>query len=421
MQAANYEYRIADTNDRIPPTMVQEFSIRSSIHTSYPVGELLIQDPEGRLLSDLMIRPGSILQITAIDNTDGFVGNTYPLAPMVIVGIENAEDDTDLHLVTLNSELDSRTGALGGYVRVHLAHPWGIFTSWRNQGYTKTPISDIVRSLIDDPARGFSFEHVDIGSTDDGTDGPNRYKLQESEAAFIARKLLPYATIDSSAVYSFVNERHEFFFQSFKYLYDQDATISIVPAVSELTQAGAAMNLQDLENIHHLSEGRWFIGNQFKEQLGTIKKLMYVDDSESHLSYRILAAYHASLPGYSLLKKGFVDSTLALASEVYPFRSFADSVRLSLNRNSIMNEFFEISVTTTPCFEVGAVGYPAQLRLVESNPNRSHWANGKWLITQSEHGMRNGEKFSKLRLSRPAVDSLPGDLNAEEFYKLSKG
>lgn len=414
MQSTKFEFQIADTGERISPTSVEEFVVRSSIHTSYPTGELLLQDPEGKLLSELMIRPGSVLQIAGIDSNF----STFPLTPMIIVGIENVESGNDPKLIMLNDELAGRTGALGGYVRVHLAHPWGVYTSWRNRGFTKTSISDIVKEIIEEPSRGFVFEKTDIGDSDDGTDGPNRYKLQESEAAFIAHKLLPYATIDSLAVYSFVNELNEFFFQNFKYMYDQDPKISLVPPFDEAMQAKSTIGFDDLENVHQFTDGSWFIGNQFKEQLGAIKKLIYVDDSESRISYRMLAAYHSALPGYTLLKRGFVDTTPALMSERHPFRSFSDSIRLALNRNSIMNEFFEVSVTTTPCFDLASVGYPVELRLVLSDMDKAHWANGKWLITQSEHGYQGTEGYSKLRLSRPAIDSLPDELDAGDFYRV---
>lgn len=418
MQSNLFEYRLADTNDQIPASAVVDFKIRTSIHTSYPTGELLLEDPEGRVLSELMIRPGAILQIVAISNETELAGSTYPITPMVIVGVENADNENDLQMTVLDGQLASRTGALGGHVRVHLAHPWGVYTDWRNRAFTKKTISDIVTEIANEEARGFQFEAVDVGATDDTADGPNRYKLQESEAAFIAHKLLPYASIDSSAVYSFVNEKHEFFFQNFPYLYDQDPVISIVPAIQESASEDSAIELEGLENLHYISDGHWFIGNQFKNQLGALRKLIYIDDSESRVSFRILTRYRASLPGYTLLKKGLIEGAVALSAETHPFRPMSDGIRLAMNRNGIMNEFFEISVTTTTCIDVAAVGYPAELRLVESRPNQQHWADGKWLITQSEHGLTNGQTYSKLRLSRPAIDALPDALDPQEFYRV---
>jgi hypothetical protein len=293
-----------------------------------------------------------------------------------------------------------------------------VYTSWRNAGFTAKSISDIVNSIISDDTRGFSFDNTDIGETDDSADGPNRYKLQESETAFIAKKLLPYATIDNSAVYSFVNEKHEFFFQSFKYLYDQDSTISIVPNAQELSGMPNIEEIMKLKNKHDIVDGKWFIGRDFKEQLSAIKKFMFIDDSESRLSYRILARHLSALPGYTLLKKGFVESAVALGSDVHPFRSFPEGARLGLNKTSIMNQFFEINTTTTMCFDVAAVGYPAQLRLTAAGEGKVHWANGKWLVTESEHGLIEGTTYSKLLLSRPAIDKLPDEINADEYYKV---
>jgi len=413
-----FEFTIPDTGDEIPSSVVREFVIKSSIHTSYPTGHFILEDPDGRILSELMIRPGSIIQVNQIF-LDREEDNVFPFSPMVIVNVQNIDNEDDLQLVLQDQEIDARTGALGGYVRIELVHPWGLFTSWRNQAYTNKTISDIVTDIMNDTSRGFEFSNIDIGETDDDTKGPNRYKLQESEASFIARKLLPYASIDTAAAYSFVNEKNEFFFQSFIYLYNQDDVVSFLPLHQELTQGGEDVpDISGLKNIARIREGHWSVGNYFREQLGAIKKFMYVDDSEGHLSYRLLSEYRSPTPGRTLLKENFVQSAIALASEIHPFRPFEDGVRLARNRDGIMNQFFEIGVETDDCmFEVASVGYPAQLRLVQADVEKPHWANGKWLITQFEHGLKEGRDYSKARLSRPVIDSLPDSLRAEEFYK----
>lgn len=411
------EIRVLDTGEQLPITAVQSFRILSSIHTSYPIGEIILDDTEGRVLSMLMLRPGSTIQIIAMSTDVATEGEMYFFAPMIIVGIENI-DQNEVQVIHERTGAAPRASSLGGSIRIHLAHYWGIYTNWRNMGYSNKTISDVVNSLIKDKTRGFEFTETDIGETDDSADGPNRYKLQESETAFIAKKLLPYATIDNSAVYSFVNERHEFFFQSFKYLYDQDSTISIVPNIQEIGSLPNAEDVMKLKNKHDIVDGKWFIGRDFKQQLSAIKKFMFIDDSESRLSYRILSRHLSALPGYTLLRKGFVESAVALGSDVHPFRSFPEAARLGLNKASIMNQFFEINVTTTMCNDVAAVGYPAELRLATSQSDKTHWANGKWLVTETEHGLIEGTTYSKLLLSRPAIDQLPDEINAEEYYRV---
>lgn len=423
------QFRLEDENDQIPVAAIKAFHLYTSIHTAYPSGYLVIDDPDGRLLAYLAIRPGSLLVVRVIDESEGntldAAQNTttespaYNLTPLVVVGIENTDDD-DLELQMMNDIEDTKSiGTLGGQVRVHLAHPWALYSDWSTHGYVKRPISEIVREIVQNTSgRGFGFASLDIGTTDDGTDGPTRYKLQESEASFIKNKLLPYALIGDQPVYSFVDEMNNFHFQSFSALYENnDPEITLIAPLADAAYSNDL--LVDAKNPHSITDGFWFIGRNFKDQLPVLKHHIYIEDSESQVSFKALSRYRAPVPGYTLLKKAFVAGTDSLASHRIPFRFFTDGVRYERSRARVMNEFFEIAVETTMCVDRAIVGGTAELRLLGLEPGETHWANGKWLVTATEQISREGAAVTKLLLAKPAIESLPDILNPNDYYQLT--
>jgi len=431
MRSTILNFRIEDDKELIPLAVIKSFTIYSSVHSTYPLGELILDDNEGRLLSELAIRPGSVLLVEAVDEDENttmgaVTGATGPapsasyfFCPMVIVGLENTDEKTQEEMML--DDGGGRTSTLGGQVKVHLAHPWSVFSNWANNAWEGgTPISAIIDEIVKNSDRGFSFANYNIGATDDGAGGPSRYKLQESESEFIVRKLLPYASIDKAPIYSFVDERNSFIFQNFANLYNETPEFSIVPPSQEAIKEEGL--LAGAIKVHEIVEGYWYLGRNFKDQLKILKKKLYVEDSDTQVSFRAGSNYKSPIPGYTLLKKGLISGIDATSSDIVPFRAFSDGVRLSVNRNSVMNEFFEIGLTTSLCMEVGSVGKTVDLRLLSTQgmgdgEQTPHWANGKWLITASEHFMKEGQTFSKLLLARPAIN-LPDELNPDDYYKL---
>ena len=438
MRSSTLNFRIEDDQELIPLAIVKSFKIYSSIHSSYPIGELILDDKEGRLLSELAIRPGAVMRIEAIDEDGNTTiaalnGNTSPsdspsyyMTPMMIVGVENPEEDDNIEFMMME-DTPGRTSTLGGQVRVYLAHPWAVYSDWKNKAWKEgTQISKIVKEIVQQSTgRGFAFSGFDLPKSEtDDTKGPPRYKLQESEAEFITRKLLPYASLGKQPMYAFVDEQNKFHFQTFENLYnDNEPELSLVPPLTEAVREGESL-LSNAINPHEILDGNWYIGRKFKEQLGVIKKNLYIEDSDARTSFKALSRYRTPIAGSTLLKKGFLSAVDITSSEVIPFRFFGDGVRLSANRNRVMNEFFELSLITSLCFNQAAIGKTVDLRLLstqghmdDSEDSPQHWANGKWLVMETEHFLMEKRPYSKLLLARPAIE-LPGSLDPSEYYIL---
>ena len=149
-----------------------------------------------------------------------------------------------------------------------------------------------------------------------------------------------------------------------------------------------------------------------------MKKKIYLEDSNNQLNFVAKLPYAPSIPGYILVKKEFVDNIDATDSAVYPFRNFEDAVRLNVNNNAIMNEFFRMSVVVNFSPDLAIVGQTLQVNLAGYETTELHWMSGKWLVTGTEHYVKDSRYYTKYFLCRPALNNLPTSINPESLYKV---
>ena len=394
MENAKVSFYVTDEKFEIPFTTVSSFTLYSSIHSSYPFGEIVLDDPEGKYLTYLGIKPGNIINIVAtpiFEIDDPLViskSKEVYVTPMRVVSLKNPDVN----------ETDGKISSLGGKVTLNIAHPWAIFSDYSNRSFSKK-CSQIIREVIQqgNNKRGFKFEALSIDDSDD-TGAVVRYKLGESEAKFIHSKVLPYTTINKMPAYSFIDEIGVFHLHNFKKMYDQTPLMLLIPPIREgfgglLTDADAS------KSIHQLLNGSWDIGSEFKNQFGNFKKTVYVESSSDRVTFLAQMPYYPSIPGYVLVQNSLIEDVSAasgsITSNILPFRDFEDAIRLDVNSNSIMDEFFQIKVTTTLAIDVVQVGSPIELRLMgepyATDSKKTHWANGKWLVTRAKHFSIDGK------------------------------
>jgi hypothetical protein len=395
--------------ESIPDVSVKSIKVFASIFSSYPGAEIIIDDPEGRFLSALYTKPGANITIAAQSGGVETSSNSPVLTfcPFRVIGISNKG-------VLLTDNEMVQLGSLGGDYVIHLSHPWAMQSDWSNHAY-RAKASEIVRKVVSGSNRGFAFTKITIDPTDDAGN-ITRYKIGESEARFIHMKILPYATIDKQASYSFVDELGGFHLRSFLRMYNQEPKIAILPPRSD-----AVATLWDEKSTIEqmpLYDGAWWIGRKFLEQIGNFKKVIYVEDSLSQISFVANLPYQPAIPGYTLMKKEYVDNVKVTDVSIYPYRNFEDAVRLNVNNNGVMNEFFQVSVTVDFAPDLAVVGQTALLRIAGYETTKDHWMNGRWLVAGAEHFQKDGRYYSKYLLSRPALNSLPADVNPETLYKV---
>jgi hypothetical protein len=406
---------------QLPAANIRKFKIFASIFSQYPTGELILADPDGRILSNFAIRPGTILRIVATDMSAAMAPGATPAAAtpevpftrMIIVGVENRDREDDPGIEPLEG---AKTGPLGGNITVHLAHPWAVLNDNSNHAYQKR-VSEIIKGIATSAVRGFSFDGANIRTTDD-SGAIVRYKLQETESEFILNKLLPYATINSHASYAFVDERNVLNLQSFLTMYNQDPKLVIIPPMQDAqTQSSLMLDFVKTPGLRHsFVEGAWFLGRSFQEQMPMLKRKIYIENIADHVTFVANTYYHSVVPGYTLIRKDFVASIDTSEAVVFQHRNFEDALRLNSNILGVMNEFFEVSVTIPLAIDVAQVGKTAILFLMNSDPSQPHWANGKWVIVAAEHFEKDGVYFSKLLLAKPSIPGLPTAIEDPEKY-----
>ena len=402
---------------QIPDVSIKSFSLSASIFSSFPGSELVLNDPEGRFLAALGVKPGNLIGILAAPGGQGEIQPTSPstfaFCPMRVVGINNPG-------VFKSFSDQAQLGSLGGDFRLQLAHQWILQSDWSNHAYAGKN-SSILNSLITQGKRGFAFPSVSIDPSDDAGDIV-RYKIAESEAQFIHRKILPYTTIQKQASYSFVDEVGGFHLHSFESMYNQPVSAIILPPFTDAASTSLYNPSARVPQLYTY-DGGWWIGEKFMEQLGTFQKRVYVENTDPSVGLSFVAKlpYHSTIPGYTLMKNDFIQSVALNGTDaaVYPFREFEDVLRLNINNNGIMNEFFQLSVTVDFVPDIVRVGSTVQVKLAGIDTTKDHWMNGTWLAIASEHFLREGRYYSKYMLARPAISSLPSNIDAASLYNAS--
>lgn len=407
---------VDDEGFEIPFESIKTFRIISTIQSSYPYGELILDDPQGRYLATLAIRPGNIIRIVVVPqyykNAELIADETQAVtfSPMRVVSVENKS----------NSDAETRAfiGSLGGEITIKMTHPWELFSDYTNRSFMKK-CSRIIRELLENPKRGFEFKasEIHIDESDDvGT--IIRYKLGESEAAFIQQKILPYTTINKLPAYGFIDEKGAFHLHNFKDMYGQDPKGILVPPFTE--GQGAILPQEDKNlQIQQILDGSWGIGRKFTQQLGNFKKTILVDAPDIKTAFKAQMLYSSSIPGRVLLKQAYLDAMASGVAvvNILPFREFEDAIRLDVNSNSIMDKFFQIEVITTIAVDVAVVGMPIKLVLATNKGGDQHWASGKWLVTRAIHFALDGKYYSKLYLAKPALEKLPSNIKPEQLFQ----
>ena len=408
-------YIVDEDNFQIPDVSIKEFRLYSSIFSSFPGAELTIDDPEGKFLAAVAVKPGNLIMIPcAPGEVNGVQTSTdavISLGPFRVMGVNNPGSQK-------SENEQTQLGSLGGDYKIQMAHPWAMQSDYTNHAYKKK-LSDLVKDMATNDARGFTFPTITVDPSDDaGT--IIRYKIAESEAHFIHQKILPYATIDKQAAYSFVDELGNFHFRSFARMYAQDPKLVILPPYTD-----AASTLYDPKSKLtqlYVYDGGWWIGRKFLDQLGNFKKKVYVENPHPDVNLTFVATtpYQSSIPGYTLMKKEFIDSIVGgTDGSIFPFRSFEDILGLNANNNSSMNEYFQVATTVDFAADLATVGTTVQLKLAGIDPEKDHWMNGKWLVVATEHFLKEGRYFSKYLLSRPAIDKLPENIDSASMYNIN--
>ena len=203
-------------------------------------------------------------------------------------------------------------------------------------------------------------------------------------------------------------------------MYNQPASAIILPPLTDAASSSLYNSTTKTPQLC-IYDGGWWIADKFIEQLGNFQKRIYAENANPavRLSFVAQLPYKSSIPGYTLIKKDFIDSVALNGTDaaIYPFREFEDVLRLNINNNSAMNEFFQLSITVDFSPDIVHAGSTVEVKLAGTDASKGHWMNGIWLVTASEHFLREGRYYSKYMIARPAIGSLPSSVDAASLYK----
>jgi hypothetical protein len=418
MKSVKFFFTLPEEGVTIPSTAVSKFQLDSSIEESYPRGFLQVDDPQGTILEKMYLKPGTKLLVSAQESAvqgeeEAKVKN---FGVYVITGLR-----TDPAARFEDATIQSPS-SLGSEIIVEFAHPWALFSDYASHAY-KGKIGDIVDRIISSSKRGFTFAGIFIASETDDDGSITRYKINESEQSFIHNKLLPYATIDKQPVYSFVNEKGEFYLTNFKRMYDLEPLAILLPPVQEVV--GTLYDeVQDKQKaIFHYFDTWWQLGEDFEKQMRVIKRWVQLENSADKITFRGLMPYIPPIKnGSILLRKSTIANVEGTDAANIPHRDFLDGLKWMVNDSRKMDSYFTATVVAPFNADLASVGYTVDWRIPSAeDPTTKHWLSGKWLVVSSRQVMNDKSNyFSILTLAKPAItddaENFPDTLNPQDLY-----
>lgn len=399
---------------RLPEDLVVNFSIGASLDTGFPVGELYLDDSDGKILNGLLVAPGDLFYAMSASSSSKITEST----PLLVVGIDTIEDDGS---ITGNSAPRSLAGTYSGLIKLTLAHPWVALNNSSNEAYKGTT-TEIITSLITNARKRSKLPLIigDLGKQVqvDQNEVLIRYRIDKSEIKFIIEDLLPFTTINAKPCYFFIDDIGKLNLTTFDIMFKKPSKVVFIPPMNQLGVEGFVLpKKKEKEQFVEVVDVKLKIGANFTKQILRLKQNFRVVDSITNTTLKLNHFAKPQNDGIVLIKKQFLADASGTKSTSYDYRIAKEYLFKQTNTVKELDKFLEVEVITAYCFSAVCVGDTATLNLFAKFG--SAWANGKYVVSETNHYKRGSKLFSKFTLIKPTIDldELKNEMGIKEFSK----
>ena len=411
----------------IPIDAIKKWHIANHLDDGLPYGYVDFQDRTGDLFAAFEhFQVGASVDITVVNlaNMQKRVFPTYR-----VLKIEN--------------DFAIDTSWMAGVVRIWYGHPWFLYKDMTNHAYKPKNIGEQIKDILKDETRGIKFNDErpapppnndfpqlytdDMDKNFDRTDDTGkftRYKIAESDWDFIKNKLLPYTAIGQLPAHFYTDDSNDMFYlKSFRNLYKQKPKIVFHQKEEVLQEENNLKRLQDniRNNNIDLNTGHFIIqsANMVINDFNLIKEIypsFYIENLEMTTflkGSKRLANKLRPRSGVSFGNVLPIDAVLASSingtdAKLIHNRQLIDGLFLLFQTSKELDKMFSLNVVTYFNGHVITVGNTAEIFLAPvemPNGKKTHWMNGKWLITGVEHFMADNNPrliFTNTTIIRPS-------------------
>ena len=386
----NLTYMVLIDGEPYGNDLISGVEITYDINTHLPFGLITLADNNGDRLAKMEFMIGSTVEVKILSpNSGAFV---FPI--MVISKL--------FHDTTVTPQ------DFGGSYQIMIEHPWMLSLDYTPHAYAPAKVSDIVRNILEDDARGKSYKGktVNIADTDDTGRIP-RYKTETSDYEFIINSLLPMAVIKGQPAYFFYNTRGQFNFISIQELYKEQAE-------AVLTSMELASNIKNLDKtVNSTLSKRAVLASDFSILIGGGSRIpllrglrpkidldtmtgKYLSGIKSPTAVLTTAVGKNSGNKIPVLASTILDNkpTDELSSSN---KLWDDQVALAINSGRKLDSMFRLECVVGPDISNAiTIGSVVQFMLpekslydavLEEEELKSHWLVGKWVVQQLKYNI----------------------------------
>jgi hypothetical protein len=421
----------------INETMIDSLSIKHSIYDAIPTASVTISDKGGTQLGEFVMPYGSFFETVIVDygskdaqlKPDG----KYKSNPHTSEGYDPAAY-VKVHDWTLIGAIDDSSidvKMIQGKLTYIFAHPWFVYRDVLNHAYPPMRTDELVKKVLKEGVRGYPLlDPIDgnFNKTDDEGRVP-RYKVQTTDLEFIVDDLMPITSIGYDAPYFFTDTWGYQHLRSFGSMIAESPKIIFAPKTTDIQDNEVKKRLYEMISSNGITEDGY---------VETMERTvaMYAPDKKEAFSKEVKPAFivedinvaktyalgnrdpGTKMPGetgrffpMTLMSRQLLQGT---SVKVRNHRLLGDSISSVFADNKVLNECFVMEIVSKFTGQYGLPGmtalvYVFKLDMLDLNTgthyNADHWAEGKWLIAETEHFMTPGDHtvYTRTKLIRPTL------------------
>jgi hypothetical protein len=401
--------------------------------------EITFDDSSGHTISEFNLTyatPSTVVMVDTadVDTEEGIQVDTALQANPHTKDGYPAEGYMKSHewvVVGVHSDSSKDVRLIQGTVTLTLAHPWFIYRDIKNHAYKPIRTDELLKEILKDSSRGWKFPELiddNFEKTDDEGREP-RYRIQKTDLDFIQENLLPDASIGFDTAYFWIDYWGDPHMKSFTSMIKVPPKILFGPKqddpMSDLEVSSLEKYIEDFGiaiDGYYVTLDRT-ISAYSPKKIDEFRKEIYPNFviEDVNMNYQFVMGKRdpgTKMPGenggYFPMLQPVKDRIQGTDIKIGKNNLVDDSISEMFADDQILNECFSMTITSTFTGQYGLPGMTAQVYIPKvtyedeetgEEMRVDHWAEGKWLISETEHFIKEDESphkvYTRTTLIRP--------------------
>lgn len=387
---------------------IENIVIKNSLENGLPFGYIDFNDTDGDILSkfnNLQIGAAVDFKVVQDEQDEEFVQNL------------KIEDWVILRVIAKNREKNGNNLL----VRLIFGNKMFLYKDMTNHCFAPQSNSEIIKQVLEDETRGCSFELVESDYPDN--EPIKRFKVQESDWEFLKNKIVSVSSYKKTPMYLYSDLSSKFHFSSIATMSSKNPN-ALLYLTQNTEEEGKALeqfiNNYNAKELDQPIEFTLDIGQ--KEALESMNRQFSIFDSKMCTVFSGVKGPMSKIENDSSQLAKYYPIDFSFAATTQNGSSIAtinnhdlnDAYNLLNNSLKGFDGMFTLSIKTRFNSELLNVGSCIALFY-----SKNHWANGKWILTESELLVdKMGNSSIDLKIVRPTFSGKKSKTTLENYGSL---